>query len=213
MRPESVQKPATESLHRRHVEIVEADLANQSVEEIARLIAGYDTVISAVAASALLDQLKLVDAAAIAGTKRFVPCGFTAISPPGGVMRLIRGEKEKVHQRIWYHHLPYTIIDSGTWFQISFPTLPSGKVDYAFVGESNTRYGDGNAPNLMIDKRDIGRFTARIIKDSRTLNKRVFLHADVLTQNEIWAIMEEKSGERIDAKHVSHLQPIFQSTH
>jgi hypothetical protein len=61
VRPESAQKPATESLRRRHVEIVVADLASQSVEKIARLVAGYDTIISAVAASTLLDQLTLVD--------------------------------------------------------------------------------------------------------------------------------------------------------
>jgi hypothetical protein len=60
VRPESAQKPATESLRRRHVEIVVADLASQSVEKIARLVAGYDTIISAVAASTLLDQLTLV---------------------------------------------------------------------------------------------------------------------------------------------------------
>lgn len=185
------------------MKIIVCDLVQQSVEECAHLLAGYDTVISAVAATAQLDQLKLVDAAAKAGTKRFIPCGFTSVSPPGGVMQCVRTDKEKIHERIWYHHLPYTIIDTGTWYQISFPTLPSGKVDYAFMGEGNTIVLDGNAPNLMIDKRDIGRFTARIIKDKRTLNRRVFLHANVLTQNDVWKILEEKSGEKIETTHVS----------
>jgi hypothetical protein len=199
-----LKKPATEALKPRGIEIVVGDLANQSVEEIAALLAHYDTIISAVAATAQLDQLKLVDAAAKAGIKRFIPCGFTSVSPPGGVMSIIRNEKEKVYQRIWYHHLPYTIIDSGTWFQIAFFALPSGKVDYAYMGESNTIFGDGNVPTLMIDKRDIGRLTTRIIKDSRTLNKRIVLHAEVLTQNMIRDIMENKSGEKIQMKHVSH---------
>jgi hypothetical protein len=118
-------------------------------------------------------------------------------------MSIIRNEKEKVYQRIWYHHLPYTIIDTGTWFQIAFFALPSGKVDYAFMGEGNTIFGDGNIPSLMIDKRDIGRLTTRILKDSRTLNKRIVLHADMLTQNKIREIMENKSGEKIEAMHVS----------
>ncbi|KAF2668136.1 eukaryotic translation initiation factor eIF-4A subunit [Microthyrium microscopicum] len=204
IRPQSLQKPATKALEPRGVKIVVGDLEKQSVKEIAELLAGYDTVISAVAATAQLDQLKLVDAAAQAGVKRFVPCGFTTVSPPGGVMTLIRAQKEKVHERIWYHHLPYTIIDSGYWYQISFPRLPSGKVDYALMGDKNTIFGDGNAPNMLVDKRDIGKFTARIIKDSRTLNKRVFLHADVLTQNEIITIMEEKSGEKVETKTETH---------
>jgi hypothetical protein len=199
-----LQKPATEALKPRGIEIVVGDLANQSVEEVAEILNGYDTIISAVAATAQLDQLKLVDAAAKAGIKRFIPCGFTSVSPPGGVMSIIRNEKEKVYQRIWYHHLPYTIIDTGTWFQIAFFSLPSGKVDYAFMGESNTIFGDGNVPSLMIDKRDIGKLVARIITDSRTLNKRIVLHADLLTQVAIRDTMESKSGEKIEMKHVSH---------
>ncbi|KAL2784011.1 hypothetical protein BJX66DRAFT_97504 [Aspergillus keveii] len=204
VRPQSVEKPATKALEKRSVKILVGDLANQTVDEIAALLDGYETVISAVAAGAQLDQLKLVDAAAKAGTKRFVPCGFTTISPPGGVMSLLRGDKEQVHERIWYHHLPYTIIDTGYWYQISFPRLPSGKVDYAMLGDHNTFVGNGDAPNLLIDKRDIGRLTARIIKDTRTLNKRVFLHAEVLTQDDIWAIIQGKSGEKVETKHASH---------
>jgi hypothetical protein len=203
VRPQSLEKPATQALKQRSVKLVVGDLESQPVEEIAALLDGYQTVISAVAAGAQLDQIKLVDAAAKAGTKRFIPCGFTTISPPGGVMSLLRGDKEQVHERIWYHHLPYTIIDSGYWYQISFPRLPSGKVDYAALGESNTFVGNGDAPNLLIDKRDIGRLTARIIKDDRTLNKRVFLHAEVLTQHDIWIIIEGKSGEKVETRHVS----------
>lgn len=191
--------------------MIVGDLDKQTVEDIAELLAGFDVVISAVATTGQLDQLKLIDAAAMAGTKRFVPCGFTSISPPGGVMSLIRNEKEKTHERIWYHHLPYTIIDSGTWFQISFPVLPSGKVDYAYMGDGNTLVADGTARSLMIDKGDIGKLTARVIKDDRTLNKRVFFNADSSSQNEIYALMEKKSGEKIDALHVSfcpHTQPL-----
>ncbi|KAL3440597.1 hypothetical protein BJX65DRAFT_290179 [Aspergillus insuetus] len=204
VRPQSLEKPATQALKERSVKIVVGDLESQTVDEIAALLDGYDTVISAVAAGAQLDQINLVDAAAKAGTKRFIPCGFTTVSPPGGVMSLLRGDKEQVHERIWYHHLPYTIIDSGYWYQISFPRLPSGKVDYAALGESNTFFGNGDAPNLLIDKRDIGRLTARIIKDERTINKRVFLHAEVLTQDDIWIIIQGKSGEKVETKHASH---------
>jgi len=177
-----------------------------NTDDLANLIRGYDTIISTVGADAQLDQLALVDAAAKAGTKRFVPCGFTTISPPGGVMDL-RDKKEKVHERIWYHHLPYTIVDIGFWHQISFPELPSGRVDYAMMKlvPLNVIFGDGTAPNLLTDKRDIGRFVARIIKDERTLNKRVFTRSDVLSQNEIWEILEKKSGEKIETTYVSYL--------
>jgi hypothetical protein len=201
VRPQSAQKPAVEALKTRGVKIIIGDTTQQNVEDFVKLIQGYDIIISAVAAEGQLEQLVLVDAAAKAGTKRFVPCGFTTISPPGGVMNL-RDEKEEVHKRIWYHHLPYTIIDVGYWHQISWPVIPSGRLDYAKMMPNTTIYGDGNAPNILTDKRDIGKFVARIIKDDRTLNKRVFTYSDVLTQNEIWSIMEQKSGEKIQTSYV-----------
>ena len=202
MRPQSAEKPAVKALEARGIKIIVADTAQQDVENLAKLIHGYDIIISAVAAEGQLEQLVLVDAAAKAGIKRFVPCGFTTISPPGGVMDL-RNQKEQVHQRIWYHHVPYTIIDVGFWHQLSWPELPSGRLDYAKMLANTTIYGDGNAPNILTDKRDIGRFVARIVKDDRTLNKRVFTCSDVLSQNQIWTIMEQKSGEKIQTSYVS----------
>lgn len=45
-------------------------------------------VISAISASSQLAQLALATAAKQAGVKRFVPCGFITVAPPGGVMEL-----------------------------------------------------------------------------------------------------------------------------
>ncbi|KAJ7819091.1 hypothetical protein B0H14DRAFT_2837632 [Mycena olivaceomarginata] len=57
---------------------------------------------------------------------------------------------------------------------------------------------------LLTDIRDIGPFVARIIKDPRTLNKFVFTYSDFLSKNEIFALMEEMSGEKIEQrKYVS----------
>lgn len=185
----------------RGTKVVEGDIS-ASVEDLTKLLTGYEIFISAITATGQLDQIKLVDAAAKAGIKRFVPCGFTTIAPPGGAMKL-RDDKEEVYQRIWFQHLPFTIIDVGYWHQISWPRLPSGRLDYALLMPNTTKYADGNAPNLLTDKRDIGRFVARIIKDERTLNQKVFTYSDVLSQNEIFAIMEEKSGEKVEFDQVS----------
>lgn len=212
VRPASANKASTKALEPQGIRTILADVNTTSTADLARLISGFDVIISAVAFEGQLDQLALVDAAAEAGIKRFVPCGFTTVSPPGGVMAL-RESKETVHRRIWYHHLPYTIIDVGYWHQISWPRLPSGKTDYAMMTPNTTIYGDGNAPNLLTDKRDIGRFTARIIKDERTLNKRVFTHSDALSQNEIVKIMEEKSGEKIELTHVRSVSILLLSNH
>ena len=71
------------------------------------------------------------------------------------------------------------------------------------IKPSVTITGDGTAPNLLTDLRDVGRFVARIIKDDRTLNKFVFTYSDALSQNEIFAMIEEMSGEKIEREYVS----------
>jgi hypothetical protein len=50
------------------------------------ILADIDVVISAVGPGAQLDQIPLADAAKKAGVKRFVPCAFMTVCPPGGVM-------------------------------------------------------------------------------------------------------------------------------
>ena len=49
---------------------------------------GIDTVISTIDARSQGVQLSMVTAAKKAGVKRFVPCAFITVCPPGGVMRL-----------------------------------------------------------------------------------------------------------------------------
>jgi hypothetical protein len=169
--------------------------------ELVPHLKGIDIVVSCLGANAQLAQLGWVDAAKDAGVKRFVPCGYTTISPRGAMR--IRDEKETVHDRIFFQHLPFTIVDVGYWHQISFPWLPSGKVDYAAMAPLKEIYGDGNTPTLLTDNRDQGKFVARIIKDPRTLNKRVVTHSDELSQNQIWDIMEKVSGETIPRNYVS----------
>lgn len=71
--------------------------------------------------------------------------------------------------------------------------------------------GDGNTPSALTDLRDIGHYVAKIISDERTLNKMVFAYDVVLTQNEIYDMLEKISGEQIERKHVS-VKPL-ESTH
>lgn len=61
---------------------------------------------------------------------------------------ILRDQKEEVQNRIFYHHLPYTVIDVGFWHQISFPSVPSGRADYAFLGAANYVFGDGVSPSF-----------------------------------------------------------------
>ncbi|KAJ6479676.1 hypothetical protein C8R45DRAFT_1063245 [Mycena sanguinolenta] len=205
VRPSSAEKAAVKALAERGVEIRVGD-TDGPIEDLVGLLAGVDVLTAfrgAIDPGSLLAQIQLATAAKDAGVKRFVPCAFTTVTPPGGVMRL-RDSKEQVYQHIRKLYLPYTIIDVGYWFQISFPTLPSGRVDYAAVVKPNVEvHAGGSKPTMITDLRDIRRFVALIINDPRTLNHSVFAYGDFLSENEIFELTESLSGEKIERKYVS----------
>jgi hypothetical protein len=98
--------------------------------------------------------------------------------------------------------IPYTIVDVGWWYQLAYPRLPSGRVDYAMTSGNDEIIGDGNMPTALTDLRDIGRYMAMIISDPRTLNKKILAYNLVSTQNKIYELMEELSEEKIDRNYV-----------
>ena len=78
-------------------------------------------------------------------------------------------------------------------------------MDYAATfPDTNIIYAGGTAENILTDKRDIGRFVARIIKDERTLNQKVVTVGGSLTQNQIWDIVERAGDEKVPKTHVSY---------
>ncbi|KAL1595777.1 hypothetical protein SLS60_009466 [Paraconiothyrium brasiliense] len=203
VQPSSAEKPAVKALQARGLPIVISDISGD-VDELAKTLHGFDTVISAIHAMHILAQIPLVDAAAKAGVKRFVPCDFAVTMPPG--VSKLRDEKEAVHQRIWQAHIPYTFIDVGYWHQLSWFRVPSGRLDYALTFDTPEVFGDGNTPTLLSDKRDMGRFVARIIADPRTLNHSVIAWSDSITQNQILHLISAKTGETPSVSTVSASQ-------
>ena len=110
MQPSSVEKPAVKALAARGFPIAVGDLAGD-VDELAKVLEGFDTLISAINAHYILAQVKLVDAAKKAGVKRFVPCDFAVVVPPGGLMKL-RDDKEVVHRRVCELFLSSRLVSS-----------------------------------------------------------------------------------------------------
>lgn len=128
--------------------------------------------------------------------RNVAPCtlanGLTVLAP----------KKEIVYNQIRQLWLPYTIVDVGWWYQLAYPRLESGCIDYAMTSGNDEIVGDGNMPTALTDLRDIGRYMARIISDPRTLNKKVLAYNLVSTQNKIHELMEELSEEKIVRNYV-----------
>jgi hypothetical protein len=114
-------------------------------------------------------------------------------------------KKEVVYNHIKRLWLPYTFIDVGWWYQLAFPRLPSGRIDYAVLNATNEIIGGGTVPSAITDLRNIGRYVAKIIADERTLNRMVFAYDTLMTQNQIYDLLEELSKEKIDRNYVSYM--------
>ena len=82
-----MQKPAIVALQERGAHIRRCDLRG-SEDSLVDALSGIDVVISCVGPSEQQDQIPLAKAAKKAGVKRFVPCGFITVAPPGGIMWL-----------------------------------------------------------------------------------------------------------------------------
>ena len=61
------------------------------VDDLVSVLLGADIFISAISDTSQLAQMNIATAAKKAGIKRFVPCCFATICPPGNVM-LLRDE-------------------------------------------------------------------------------------------------------------------------
>ncbi|KAK1142212.1 hypothetical protein N8T08_008138 [Aspergillus melleus] len=201
VRPASANKPSVQRLREQGIRIWSLELDDYN--ELVSALTGVDILISAIGPHDLLQQKKLLQAAKLAGVKRIVPCAFMTVGPPQGAM-LLRDEKEEIYNAIKFLGVPYTVVDVGYWYQISYPTLPSGKVDYAQIVPVTAIHGDGAAPNILTDLRDVGRFVARIVLDDRTLNRYVYTSGDVLSENEIFRIAEEMSGEKLEPSRITN---------
>ncbi|KAH8881340.1 NAD(P)-binding protein [Thozetella sp. PMI_491] len=200
-RPASINSPANAKLKDRGVKIVGVDLKGPE-DAVAELLQGIDIVISAVNWQGLGDQIPLANASKKAGVKRFIPCNFATVCPPRGVIP-IREEKERIIDHIKTLYLPYTVIEVGWWFQLHIPSVPSGRTEKAIMIPGNTIAGSGDVPWALTDLRDIGPSVARIIVDDRTLNRRVFVYGDLLSQNQSIAAMEKVTGEKIETSHIT----------
>ncbi|KAI1495899.1 NAD(P)-binding protein [Biscogniauxia marginata] len=201
VRTASAGKPAVQGLKDRGLKVATGDLTGPH-DTLAALLQGIDTVISAIFAPEVGDQVPLVDAAVEAGVRRFVPCNWGTPCARGGILD-IRDLKEAAHDHVFRRRLGYTIVDVGYWYQTSFPRVPSGRLDYAAFLPANEVVAGGAAPNMLIDLRDVGRVAARIVKDPRTLNKRVYAYGEVLVKKDIIRLFEEKTGEKLELTHIS----------
>lgn len=128
-----------------------------------------------------------------------------------------------MHDYIKELGLGYTFIDVGGWYERSdLHPLPTvliiafrSESIAAYAGQSVTAYvdlvkamtsanwGTGDVKTAITDRNDIGQYVARILADSRTLNRYVFVWAEEVTLNEVIALAEKVLGKKLELPNVS----------
>ncbi|RAH76290.1 NAD(P)-binding protein [Aspergillus japonicus CBS 114.51] len=206
IRPTSLPKPAVQALVQRGLahRVVDLDLPEDA---LVPALAGITILISTLGPATVAQEKTLVRAAKRAGVQRFVPSSWITVAPPRGSM-LLREEKEEILTELRTQNLDYTVIDVGYWYQLSLPPVPSGRLSYAIPVPSTIIHGDGTAPTILTELGDIGRFVARIVADPRTRNRAVYTCSAVLSENEIFGIVEDVSGETVSRGYESEAETL-----
>ncbi|KAI3534784.1 hypothetical protein CABS03_07848 [Colletotrichum abscissum] len=203
-RPSSISKPAYEELKKRGVNAIVVDLDKPEIE-IANTLRGFEIVVASVHPAGIASQITLARAAKLAGVQRFIPSAFAmAVSPTA--KSSVQKTKELVYDELRAIDLPFTIIDVGWWYHGFIPQLASGRTDYTVVLPEFLRNlvpGDGNMPTHVVDCADIGKLIPRIIVDPRTINQKVMASSATMSFNEMFAIAEELSKEKVMKKDIS----------
>lgn len=80
---------------------------------------------------------------------------------------------------------------------------PDG-IAYAELARATTAlWGTGDVKTAITDRSDIGQYVARIIADTRTLSRYVFIWAEEVTLKEVIALAEKALGRKLEIPHVS----------
>ncbi|CAG9939906.1 unnamed protein product [Clonostachys rosea f. rosea IK726] len=186
------------------VKIITVDY--ESVDNLAEALRGFNAVVSVVAGHLSDLQLRLLDAAIIAGVKRFIPSEFGSDtrlpkvkeSPlTSGKIKVAASIQEKVSKGL----IEYTSILGGPWIDWMMGS------DYCMSIPKRhfTIHDDGNLEFALTTRKAFGDAVVGALKNSEhTKNKVLAIEVIRLTQNRITELTKEAfSGQDIELAHVS----------
>jgi hypothetical protein len=191
------------------VGIETADIAAASVEELAAVMGGFDTVISCAGfAAGRGTQRKLTEAALTAGLKRYIPWQFGVdydLIGRGSPQDLFDEQLDVRDLLRAQSRTEWVIISTGMFTSFLFDPafgivdLESGKVNA--LGSFDTKV-------TVTTPQDIGTLTAAIVlHNPRLINQVVYTAGDTLTYGGLADLVERVIGRKIERRElgVQHL--------
>ncbi|KAK5052758.1 hypothetical protein LTR84_002624 [Exophiala bonariae] len=185
------------------IDVVEVDFT--SVESLTAALQGIDAVVSTVAGTAIKTQGVLIDAAALAGVKRFIPSEYGSVTTNPKVQTfplydnvfMIRNhlqEKADVGQLTW------TVLACGAFLEFLLASSSTGLLDFANRKATLLDGGDNRLTSTSLTT--AGKAIAEILKNSEATKNRVVKVSEIiLTQNQLLQIAQKLKPE--DKWHTS----------
>ncbi|KAL3427453.1 oxidoreductase [Phlyctema vagabunda] len=173
------------------VKVVEVDY--ESLQSLQSALEGHDAVVSTVAPMAISGQKLLIDAAVLAGVKRFIPSDFGTCSTNPKVQSLplyaSMSEIQKyLQEKASLGQLSWTVVVCGAFLE--FVLRQSPLLD--FDNHTTMLLDGGNNRLSSTSMANVGKSVAAVFKHSEeTKNRVVFVSEIILTQNQILEIGKE----------------------
>ncbi|KAM3506036.1 hypothetical protein MY11210_007728 [Beauveria gryllotalpidicola] len=177
-------------------------------DRLAKALHGQDAVLCFINPGALDTESVIIDAAASAGVKWFIPSEFGHDTLDRRVLEalpLLQGKAKVVSQLRAKEHqgMQWTGIVTGLFFDWG---LKEGSLGFDIVKKTAQIWDDGNTKFLSTNVQDIATALVTLLRDvdarEKAKNTHVYISSFVTTQNEILQQLQKFSGASFTVTHV-----------
>lgn len=179
------------------VKVIRVDYT--SVSDLTAALTGQDAVVSTLTTSAMEIQLLMIEAAAAAGVRRFLPSEFSAnIGNPKAASLPVYHSKLAVHEVLQQQarddpSFTYTLIRNGAFLDWSM----AHGFFFSLDGGSTPFYDGGDRPFSTTTLATVGQAVVGVLRHlEETRNRAVFVHDLITTQQKMLAIAQKVAPDR-----------------
>ncbi|BGP45174.1 hypothetical protein JCM10450v2_000991 [Rhodotorula kratochvilovae] len=192
----------------------------EDYEDVARLkeaLKGVDAVVSALNGPGIEAQYALLDAAAEAGVKRFVPSEFghhhlyRAPGDDGARLHPMWDVKERFNEHLQLHptmlsgKMSFTIVGCGDFYDQPRETYWCSYAQDPLPGKYRLPcIGDKDAKADFTKITDLAQYIAALLaRPSTSHNAHLSFVSDTLSQSEMASLLQSTSGRAVDVDYIS----------
>ncbi|MCJ1390360.1 hypothetical protein MMC18_003219 [Xylographa bjoerkii] len=162
-----------------------------------------DAAISTIAMMNVPEQMKIIDAAARAGVKRFIPSEFEGDTTAPSVVEYFPTARRKPEVLAYLKKkepegMTWTAICCGVFFDLILGEM-NGALGWNLKYQKAVIYDSGDQPYEASNVAQVGKAVAStLLHLSETENRHIYVNSFTLTQNLVLAALEKACGRKWD---------------